>query len=149
MLNLFDSKTYLDIIHRLNKVTPDSKPLWGKMDAAQAFAHCTEVFKIPLSDVKLPTEFAGLIFGWIFKSKLYNDSKWRKGLPTSPGFKITEKKDFYIEKLKLSERIAKFYSNGPDRVGKFPHPFFGTFTPDQWGKSMYKHLDHHLKQFGA
>lgn len=149
MLSLFDSNTYFDIVHRLNKITPETKPLWGKMNAAQMFAHCKEIFKIPLSDVKQPRALPGILFGWIFKKKLYNDSAWSKSLPTSPNFKITNERDFYMEKLRLTELIAKFYSSGPQWIGKFPHPFFGTFTPDQWGKSMYKHLDHHLKQFGV
>jgi hypothetical protein len=149
MQSFFDSDIYFDTIHRLNKLTPDSKPLWGKMNAAQMFAHCKEVFKIPLSDAKLPRKRMGILLGWVIKSKLYNDSPWKKNLPTSPDFKIVDKKDFYIEKLKLTELAAKFYSAGPGYVGKFPHPFFGKFTPEQWGKSMYKHLDHHLRQFGV
>jgi hypothetical protein len=149
MQSLFNSDTYFNTIRRLNKLTPDSKPLWGKMDAAQMFAHCKEVFKIPLSDVKPPRVLMGTLVGWMFKSKLYNDSPWKKNLPTSPEFKIIDPKDFYIEKLRLTELAAKFYSLGPNWIGKFPHPFFGTLTPEQWGKSMFKHLDHHLRQFGV
>ena len=149
MLSLFDKNTYTDTINRLNALSPDAKALWGKMNVAQMLAHCKEAFKIPLSDIKPPRMLAGIIFSWMFKSKLYNDKPWGKNLPTSPDFKIKGERDFYIEKLKLSELIAKFYSAGPGGVGKFPHPFFGKFTPEQWGKSMYKHLDHHLKQFGV
>jgi hypothetical protein len=54
-----------------------------------------------------------------------------------------------MEKEALLELVNKFYASGPAGITKFPHPFFGSFTPDQWGKSMYKHLDHHLRQFGV
>ncbi len=149
MKNLFDKETYFDIVNRLNKLTPNVQPIWGKMNVAQMFAHCREAFKVPLSNEKMPRMFMGYLLGWILKPKLYNDKPWGKNLPTAPNFKITDQRDFETEKLKLLESVAKFYSSGPTLVGRFPHPFFGTLNGEQWGKSMYKHLDHHLQQFGV
>ena len=52
MRNLFDKEPYFEIVERLMKLTPESNPLWGKMNVAQMFAHCTEAFNIPLSNKK-------------------------------------------------------------------------------------------------
>ncbi|MDZ4803510.1 MAG: DUF1569 domain-containing protein [Candidatus Eisenbacteria bacterium] len=30
-----------------------------------------------------------------------------------------------------------------------PNPIFGNLSVDEWGKLSWKHLDHHLRQFGA
>jgi hypothetical protein len=91
----------------------------------------------------------GLLIGWAFKSKLYNEAPWKKNLPTSPDFIIKDDRDFEKEKRELQDLVNKFYTKGPGAVGKFPHPMFGKFTPEQWGQAMYKHLDHHLQQFGV
>lgn len=149
MKNLFDKDTYTEITNRLNTLTPNSQRQWGKMNPAQMLAHCKEAFKVPLSDKKMPRMFLGLLIGWMVKPKLYNESPWKQNLPTAPNFIIKDERDFEKEKNELSAMINKFYIGGPENVGRFPHPMFGSFTKEQWGKSMYKHLDHHLKQFGV
>lgn len=149
MKNLFDKDTYDEILQRLNTLDPQSQRQWGKMDVAQMLAHCKEAFKVPLSDKKMPRIFLGLLLGWTMKSKLYNEDPWKRNLPTAPNFIIKDQRDFNKEKSELSSMTEQFHQLGPDKVGRFPHPFFGTLTPEQWGKSMYKHLDHHLNQFGV
>jgi hypothetical protein len=149
MKNLFDKDAYIEITSRLNSLTPQGKRQWGKMEVAQMMAHCKEAFKVPLSDKKMPRMFIGLLIGWVFKKKLYNDEPWKHNLPTAPNFIIKDERDFEKEKQALVVLIDQFYNGGPEKVGRFPHPMFGTFTPEQWGQSMYKHLDHHLMQFGV
>ena len=149
MQNLFDPPAYNSIVERMNKLSPGSERHWGKMNAAQMLAHCKEAFKVPLSDKPMPRMMLGLLLGWAIKSKLYNDDPWKKNLPTAPSFIIKDERAFNKEKEELMEMVNQFYSKGPQGVGKFPHPMFGSFTKEQWGKSMYKHLDHHLVQFGV
>ena len=149
MQSLFDNDTYHGIVDRLDKLSPSSKAEWGKMSVAQMLAHCKVAFSVPLSEKPMPRMMIGRLLGWVFKSKLYNDSPWGRNLPTSPSFVIKDERDFYKEKSELLELIHTFYNLGPSQVGKHPHPMFGKFTPAQWGQSMYKHLDHHLQQFGV
>jgi len=149
MKNLFDTGVYNEIIQRIDKLTAQSQRQWGKMNVAQMLAHCKEAFKVPLSDKKMPRMFLGLLVGWMIKAKLYNDSPWKRNLPTAPNFIIKDERDFEKEKRELTSLINQFYNGGPGNVGRFPHPMFGSFTTEQWGKSMYKHLDHHLQQFGV
>ena len=149
MKNLFNKDVYDEVIQRMNALTPQTERKWGKMDVSQMLAHCKEAFKVPLSDKKMPRMLIGLILGWMIKSKLYNESPWKQNLPTAPNFIIKDERDFEKEKQGLTELVNKFYHGGVENVGKFPHPMFGSFTSEQWGMSMYKHLDHHLKQFGV
>jgi hypothetical protein len=149
MKNLFDKNAYTEITSRINALTPQSQRQWGKMDVAQMLAHCKEAFKVPLSDKKMPRMFIGLLIGWVFKKKLHNDEPWKQNLPTAPNFIIKDNREFEKEKQELTDLINQFHNGGADKVGRFPHPMFGTFTTEQWGKSMYKHLDHHLVQFGV
>ena len=147
MQSLFDSNTYTEVIDRINTLSPASTAQWGKMNVAQMLAHCKAAFRVPLSEKKLPRMFVGRIIGPLIKSKLYNESPWKQNLPTAPEFIIKDERNFDKEKRELLDLVNKFHAAGPDGIGQFPHPFFGTFTKEQWGMSMYKHLDHHLKQF--
>lgn len=149
MKNLFDTPVYNEAINRLNRLSPESQRQWGKMDVAQMLAHVSQSFKVPLTKSKLPRIFIGRILGPLFKSKLYNDIPWKKNLPTSPDFKIRDSREFEAEKENLRRLVETFYTWGPEGITKHPHPFFGSFTPEQWGQSMYKHLDHHFQQFGV
>ena len=149
MKNLFDVGVYTEVIMRLNKLEPTSPRQWGKMDVAQMLAHCNAAFKVPLSEKKLPRMLLGVLLSWMIKSKMYDDKPWKKNLPTSPDFVMKDPKNFEEEKKQLLELVERFYQAGHGGISKYPHPFFGNFTPTQWGQSMYKHLDHHLQQFGV
>lgn len=149
MLSLFDKEPYFDIVARLQKLTPDSKALWGKMSVAQMFAHCTEAFKVPLSNKKAKRGLMGFLFGRMAKKKILGPEPFKRDLPTSSGFKIKDERDFYEEKQNLMTVMAKFYSGGPDYLASLNHPFFGKLTGDEWGWLMHKHLDHHFTQFGV
>ncbi len=149
MKNLFDKAAYDEITVRINKLTPQSQRQWGKMEVAQMLAHCKEIFKVPLSSKPIPRSLLGLLAGWAVKHKLHNDVPWKKGLPTAPNFIIKDQRDFDTEKTGLTNLIDKFRQANPAVVEKIVHPMFGKFTGEQWGKAMYKHLDHHLRQFGA
>lgn len=148
MKSLFDKPAYEEILQRLNKLTPGSQRQWGKMDVAQMLAHCKEAFKVPLSDKPLKRTFLGLLLGGMIKHKLHNDSPWKQNLPTAPQFIVKDSRNFEREKSELLLLVNKFYTGNAIEIEKITHPMFGKFTGEQWGKAMYKHLDHHLTQFG-
>lgn len=149
MKSLFDKTTYEEIVSRMNKLTPASQKQWGKMEVAQMLAHCEVAFKVPLNEKPLPRMLLGLLIGWIFKKKLYNEEPWKQNLPTAPDFIIKGSHDFEKEKATLLSMIEKFHKADPAAIEKIVHPMFGKFTGEQWGKAMYKHLDHHLTQFSV
>ena len=147
MQSIFNTEAYNDIKTRLEQLDASAAPNWGKMNVGQMVWHCQG----PLNII-LEKEDYGLKPNWFFKTffkkALYNDKPWRKGLPTTPVFKTTENKDFTTEKKALEQLIDELYSLRARNDWK-AHPSFGTFTKDQWGQMQYKHLDHHLKQFGV
>lgn len=110
-------------------------------------ASCTIAFKVPLTETPLPRRFIGRLLGHFIKAKMYNDALWKKNLPTSPDFLIKDQRDFDKEKEQLITLIKKFYAAGPLGISKHPHPLEN--LPGQWGKFIFKHMDHHLQQFGV
>jgi|ERR1700756_4053239 len=149
MKTVFNLKDYQEINERLNKLSAENKAQWGIMKVPQMLAHCGEALKVATGEVKRPRIFMGYIMGPLFKSMLLNEKPYPKGVKTDPHFIITEEKDFSAEKEKLSSALKKFSEGGEKNATTHKHPFFGTFQQKDWGRIVYKHLDHHLTQFGV
>jgi len=69
--------------------------------------------------------------------------------PTHPVFVVSDAQDFERECTRLATLIDRFVQRGPESAGRFTHAFLGRISGDDWGRLMYKHLDHHLRQFGV
>lgn len=146
--NLFDQQAYEEIMVRLQGLSINNERQWGKMSAAQMLAHCKEAYKVPLTSKKLKRQPISYL-GWIFRPILYNSRPYRKGLPTANNFIIKDERDFEKEKTEMLSIVKAFHERSASGIGDKVHPMFGPMTAEQWGKSMWKHLDHHLRQFGA
>lgn len=147
MKSIFEDDTYNEIKHRISELNENSQAQWGKMNVGQMTWHCQGPFNIILGK-----DHYGMKPNWLaralFKKSLYNDKPWRKGLPTAKFLKTQDQKNFDEEKAKLITLIDEAYAQR-DKTEWEPHPAFGHFTAQQWGQMQYKHLDHHLKQFGV
>ena len=145
--NLFEPAVKQEIIVRINKLTPGSKALWGKMNVGQMLAHLQVPIGVADGTQKLKRTFFGRIVGPMVKQILYNDKPFKRHLPTDPSFvMINNEKDFEIEKQKLLAMVNNFSEAA---IVNETHTFFGKLTREQWSKGTWKHLDHHLRQFGV
>lgn len=148
MQNLFEPSTATGIIERLNRIEADAKPNWGKMNAAQMVTHCQAPFRVYFGELKLKQALIGILFGRMAKKKLFTDSPWKKSLPTAREFVVADDRDFQKERESLIGLIRRFVADG-GKATPATHPFFGKMTAEEWAMLGYKHLDHHLKQFGV
>ena len=145
--SLFDPAVKQEIIERINTLTPQSQRLWGKMDVAQMLAHLQQPLEVALGIRTIKGSFFMNLIRPLFKKTLWDEKPWKKGIPTDPTYITTaEPKDFHQEKAKLLDLIHQFNESA---LSDKKHPVFGFMTKEQWSKSAWKHIDHHLKQFGA
>lgn len=145
--NLFDPAVKQETIDRINKLTPHTKQLWGKMNVAQMLAHVQKPIGIAFGTHKPKGSFLLRLLGPLLKSRLWDENPYRQNLPTDPTFVMFGiEKDFEKEKSILLNMINNF--NNETIVGE-NHPVFGKLTKENWSKATWKHLDHHLKQFGV
>jgi hypothetical protein len=148
MHNLFEPTTADEIIFRVEKIDSSAKPLWGKMNAAQMMAHCQAPFEVYFGDKRMKRGLMGMLFGKMAKKKLFIDKPWPKSLPTAKEFIVSDERDLGKEKLKLVQLIKRFNAEGYTII-QTAHPFFGKLSSQEWALFAYKHLDHHLQQFGV
>ena len=145
--NLFDPAVKQEIINRINKLTPQSQRQWGKMDVAQMLAHLQLPIQVAYGTHMVQANWLMKLILSLFKKTMYNEKPWKKGLPTDKSFIMTGKaKDFEKEKKHLIDLIEQFNEN---KIVNERHPVFGKFTKEQCSMSAWKHLDHHLRQFGV
>ncbi len=150
MKNLYEATTVEEVKERIARLGPDSQRLWGKMNAAQAVAHCAAGLEWAVGDTVPPRMFVGRIIGWMVKPMvLRNEEPMRRNSPTAKSLVVGDERDLRTEQGRLSGLIDRFAAAGPEGCTKHPHSFFGRLTPEEWATLMYKHLDHHLRQFGA
>jgi hypothetical protein len=101
-------------------------------------------------DLKPPRVFIGRLLGRVVKPlALGNDAPMKRNAPTAPELVVAGQPDLDAERAKLAAIVNRFAAAGPAGCTTFPHAFFGPLTPGEWAVLTYKHLDHHLRQFGA
>jgi hypothetical protein len=150
MRNLFEESKAKEVKVRLAQLRPDSQRLWGKMNAAQAVAHCAAGLELALGERTPPRLLIGRIIGPFVKPKVVgNDEPLRRNSPTVEGLVVQDERNLATERERLSVMIDRFVSAGPNGCTDHPHSFFGRLTPQEWAILTYKHLDHHLRQFGV
>ena len=150
MTNLFDAAVAADLKARLERLRPDSPRQWGTMTASQAVTHLARGMELATGDRRPPRVLFGRLFGRIIKPlALGNDAPMRRNSPTVPEMIVKDGGDLAAERGRLSALIDRFVAAGPAGCTDHPHSFFGRLTPDEWAILMYKHVDHHLRQFGV
>ncbi len=150
MKNLFEAARVDELKERVARLTPQSPRQWGTMTAAQAVAHCAMGFELSSGERKPPRALIGRLIGGIIKPLALGDDKpMRRNSPTVKGLVIVAERDLTEERERLGAAIDRFAAAGPSGCTAHPHSFFGRLTPDQWAILMYKHVDHHLRQFGV
>jgi Protein of unknown function (DUF1569) len=150
MKNLYEPARMVEVQARLAQLRTDSARQWGTMEPAQAVAHCSIAMTWAVGDALPDRQFIGRIFGLIVKKfALGNDAPMKRNSPTAPSLIVKNERELEVERTKLGGLLTRFAAAGPSGCTKNPHPFFGPLTPAEWAELMYKHVDHHLRQFGA
>ncbi len=153
MRDLFDPLLVQNTKQRIMQLRPESERQWGSMGVAQTLAHCTSGIEMAMGVIHAKrAPFPGNLIGRLIKPLVFRDDKpMRRDSPSSPElFPANPAKcDFQRERSRLIAAIDSFASHGRAGSSRHSHPFFGPLNPEQWAILMYKHVDHHLRQFGV
>jgi hypothetical protein len=150
MKNLYETATAEDVKLRLQRLRPDSQRHWGKMGLAQMLAHCASAMEMATGEQRPRRTMIGRVLGPVVKRMALRDEEpMRRNSPTAKFLLVNDEKGFESERTRLIGLVDRFAAAGPAGCTTHPHLFFGPLTPDEWAQLMFKHLDHHLRQFGV
>jgi hypothetical protein len=149
-ISVYDSEVYQEMIDRINTLTAESTPEWGTMSVGQMLSHCAEVQEVFCGEKTLQNTplLARLIKGLIRRGAL-GDRPYSRGLRTHRQYRQSEAKDFDREKRRLLDGLERFVTMDEAAAARIEHPLFGRMSREERGWGIYKHLDHHLRQFGV
>ncbi len=150
MKTIFDSHTLGELHARIGQLSSEKQAQWGKMDAGQMVKHCIlseEMFQGKTAYKRL---LVGRLFGpMALKSILKNEKPMKRNQPTHPEFKIKDSGNLEQRKQAWMSLLEEYGNSRSTRFTGFVHPFFGKMNATQIGQYVYKHTDHHLRQFGV
>jgi hypothetical protein len=146
MKTIWEHDARLEILRRIDSVKPGTAPLWGKMTCGRMFRHLAQscemaTGELPVKPKKLPLRFFPL------KQLAIYVLPFAKGLPTAP--ELLEGDESCDEARGDLRKRIETIAVRTDAASWPPHPAFGKLTPRAWGVLMWRHIDHHLRQFGA
>jgi hypothetical protein len=119
------------------------------MDVAQMMAHCSATLDMASGRVNPPRALIGRVLGPLVKPIFTNEKPFSRNSPTDKRLVVSDPREFQREQEQLRIKLRQFHDGGEQKCTRHPHVFFGALTPQQWSRGMYKHLDHHLRQFGV
>jgi hypothetical protein len=146
---LFDTEAAESIINRVQRLKPESAHLWGEMNATEMLLHCNscnkEIFQGVRSNKKTTVkQFLLRLLA------IYIAPNFKRGIKSEPHHNTKGKSngsDFELQKAEFINLIKQFPSYKKPLT--LTHPAFGNISTKEWGIAAYKHMDHHLRQFGV
>jgi len=121
------------------------------MTVSQMLAHCSVGVQwavgevVPEKGTLVQRMMGRLVKPFVFRG----DEPMRKNTPTVRSLVVLDERDFGKERERLAGLIDQFAAGGAEGCTRNTHSFFGKLTPEEWAILMYKHMDHHLRQFGV
>ena len=148
--NIFTTEVSSQVIGRINQLTANTNAKWGTMSVAQMLAHCNVTYEMVYDNIhKKPNAFVKLILKLLVKKAVLGEAAYKQNVQTAPQFIIKDDKNFEEEKQRLINFIIKTQQLGEAHFdGKESHSF-GVLNKTEWNNMFYKHLNHHLNQFGV
>ncbi|WP_395053221.1 DUF1569 domain-containing protein [Flavobacterium sp.] len=148
--NIFSHEIAEKFTARINNLSATTKQQWGKMDVSQMMAHCNVSYEMAFDEnYKKSNGFLRFILKNLVKKGLVNENPLKKNSSTATEMLIKTPKNFELEKNKLVENVHQLVKKGENYFDLKDHPGFGVMTKQEWNNFYYKHLDHHLTQFGV
>jgi hypothetical protein len=148
--NIFSADVSNKMEERINNLKPTTAAQWGKMNVAQMLAHCNVTYEMVFENIHpKPNAFIKFILKAIVKKKVVTEVPYTHNGKTAPQFIIKDNKNFDTEKQRLLSYITKAQLLGESHFNNKESHSFGVLSTTEWSNMFYKHLDHHLTQFGA
>ncbi len=144
MKSIWDESTRDEVLTRFGRLRADQRPQWGQMDVPAMIGHVCDAMRAALGEIAIAernTIMKNPVVRWLIIYVM----PWPKGAPTAPELLQRKETDLTHGIAALQATMTRF----ADCPSPKPHPVFGVMSRKDWGCLTYRHLDHHLRQFGV
>jgi hypothetical protein len=149
MKTLFDPAVFQQTVARVEALQASAPRQWGKMTPAQMLEHTARVVEMACGKGPQKQIWPGKLLSWTVRKGFVGEAPFGRNAPTGRDFIIQNEPEFAAVKTRLLSLMREFQSKGERGCDGNVHTFFGRLSGVEWGVTQYKHLDHHLRQFGA
>ncbi|MBK8948949.1 MAG: DUF1569 domain-containing protein [Flavobacteriales bacterium] len=154
MDNIFDRAVCEAYIARINTLEKDTRPQWGRMNAAQMLAHVSRPYEMVCdpnhsATHKRPNGFVRFLLKRFLKPIVVGPKPYAKNSRTAPSFVVADERVLEIERKRLIGYIGQVQAWGTTHFDGKDNHSFGVMTAQEWNNLFAKHLEHHLRQFGV
>ncbi|MBS1978906.1 MAG: DUF1569 domain-containing protein [Bacteroidetes bacterium] len=133
---------------RINNLEISSARRWGTMTVEEMLTHCIRQIQLATGEIKAPAQGPGVLHTALGKWISLSAIPWPKGLPTPKEMNM-KKQGITLDAFEVvRNQLLEYLNKATSEPSLTAHPFFGNLSREEWGRLIYKHLDHHLKQFG-
>jgi hypothetical protein len=142
-----DDSAHAEIVARIRRLSPECERAWGVMDHDQLIPHLVDGLRLAMNGTtRMPK---GLLSAPVMRHLVIHRMKWPPGKAKAPAGafqRVVE--DWGRDRAELLGLIETYRSTPPEKVGG-AHPIFGPMKPRDWDVLVWRHLDHHLRQFNC
>ena len=150
MKNIFEAPVATEVIGRINKLSANTPAQWGKMNVAQMLAHCNVSYDMAYTNIyPKPGGVKRFFLKAFIKGIVVGEKVYKPNSRTAPEFLQVDEKNFEEEKTKLINYINRVVADGEASFENKESLSFGPLKTSEWNAMFYKHIDHHLNQFGV
>jgi hypothetical protein len=143
---ILDPQVERELQDRLTRLKPEAPGRWGRMSAARMLRHLANAIRMATGDLRIARRMTPLCL-FPIKQLIVFVLPFPHGAPTAPALVVRDDVDFEDERRAVAELMGAFATRD---IKAWPdHPAFGPLSRDQWGVMVWKHVDHHFRQFGV
>ncbi|MEO8636035.1 MAG: DUF1569 domain-containing protein [Gemmatimonadales bacterium] len=134
------------LVGRLRRLTPTTQPGWGRLTAPRMLCHLSDQLRVALGDLparQRSTWFTRTVARWLI---IHTGLRAPPGkVPTLPEMLTTEPGGWAGDLA----RVESLLERASGAASFAAHPAFGPLSQREWAVLAWKHVDHHLRQFGV
>ena len=146
MQSLHDAASREALLRRLDQLSSEAHPAWGKMSVGQMLCHVGAALRMGLGELPVQSKGKRLFQLFPLRQLIIYVLPWPHGAPTAPELLATAPAEFEADRARVADLVPRF--GAASLEGRWPdHPVFGPLTGRDWSVLQHRHLDHHFRQF--
>lgn len=149
MRSILNESDRAALVGRMRSLSASSTARWGRMTVTEMLRHLRLSAQMAVGELEVASANKRPFQMFPLKHLILYALPFPKGAPTAPELLHPGEAASFEEEREAVLTFLNRIGTGPQEGAGAAHPLFGPLSWREWGAATYKHVDHHLKQFGA